>query len=531
MQTIFSTAALMIAVIAIFAGLYLLKSKYRTSFNFRVLTAMIVGLVFGAVVHMGFGSELTSTVYYKLDGTSVEASDTIVMPAEGTTIADIADSVEGLDVNELISTTGFSETQQIAYNTETNELLVVGETSTISGNIVNFLKIFSGIYINFLRLVVIPLILVSLSVAIIESKGREQLGKKVAKTIGILTATVAIAALVGVASVMIFQIDGAQIVESQLATATSAISSTQATISEKAVSLTSMSIGELIVQPFPKDFSFLVGQGSTAALSTVIFALFLGRAVLQIEKRNPKKVESFIAFLMSSKEVVLSMVREILKMTPFGIFALMATFMVTSSLSSLQQLLMFVIATYAAIIVMYLIHLVIIAILGLNPIKFAKKTWPVLLFGFSSRSSMAALSMNVETQIEELGVDETSANLSASFGATIGQNGCAGIYPAMVAMMAMSVTGQEVTIGWIIMLVLVIAISSFGIAGVGGGATFAAIAVLSIMGLPVTVAAVLIAVEPILDMARTALNISDAMVSGVAVSRIDKQLKTEVYNK
>ena len=109
----------------------------------------------------------------------------------------------------------------------------------------------------------------------------------------------------------------------------------------------------------------------------------------------------------------------------------------------------------------------------------------------------------METQVDGLKVQEPIANLSATFGATIGQNGCAGIYPAMLAVMiAPSMGIDPLSFSFIVPLVAIVAISSFGIAGVGGGATFAALVVLPAMGFPVTVAAVLISVEPLIDMAR-----------------------------
>jgi L-cystine uptake protein TcyP (sodium:dicarboxylate symporter family) len=233
----------------------------------------------------------------------------------------------------------------------------------------------------------------------------------------------------------------------------------------------------------------------------------------------------------SSKEVVLSMVKEILKLTPYAIVALMATFAVTSSLASLAEMGKFVVASYTAILVMYGIHLLIALINGLNPITYARKTWPVLLFGFGSRSSMAALPLNIETQVDTLGVDDETASIAATFGTSIGQNGCAGIYPAMLAVMAAQMSGVDIDILWMLKLVLVTAVASFGIAGVGGGATFAAIAVLSIMGLDITIAAILVSVEPLIDMARTALNISDSMLSGVVVAKHNKTLDKEIYNQ
>ena len=117
------------------------------------------------------------------------------------------------------------------------------------------------------------------------------------------------------------------------------------------------------------------------------------------------------------------------------------------------------------------------------------------------------------------------ANLAATFGATIGQNGCAGIYPAMLATMIAPTMGVDpLSLGFIVGLIAIVAISSFGIAGVGGGATFAALVVLPAMGFPVTIAALLISVEPLIDMARTALNVNGSIVSGVLASKFLRNL-------
>src|SRR5699024_10594422 len=164
---------------------------------------------------------------------------------------------------------------------------------------------------------------------------------------------------------------------------------------------------------------------------------------------------------------------------------------------------------------MFIIHLVLVSLFGLNPVRFVQKVIPVLLFAFTSRSSAGTIPLNINAQKNALGVDQGVANMSASFGATMGQNGCAGIYPAMLAVMiAPSVGIDPLTFSFIIPLVLIIGISSFGIAGVGGGATFAALIVLSSLNLPVALAGILISVEALIDMGRTALNVNGSMVAG-----------------
>ena len=161
---------------------------------------------------------------------------------------------------------------------------------------------------------------------------------------------------------------------------------------------------------------------------------------------------------------------------------------------------------------MFAIHAFMIGLLGANLKSYFQKVWPVLTFAFVTRSSAATIPLTIRAQIEELKVPAPIANISASFGATIGQNGCAGIYPAMLAVMVAPSVGVEVDLGFIAYLVLVIAIASFGIAGVGGGATNAALVVLPLMGL-------LITIEPLIDMARTALNVNGAITTGMITSR------------
>jgi L-cystine uptake protein TcyP (sodium:dicarboxylate symporter family) len=139
--------------------------------------------------------------------------------------------------------------------------------------------------------------------------------------------------------------------------------------------------------------------------------------------------------------------------------------------------------------------------------------------------------MNVQTQVRRLGTPEGIANFAASFGATIGQNGCAGIYPAMLAVMIAPTVGIDpFTASFIVPLLAIIAIGSVGVAGVGGGATFAALIVLSSMNLPVALAGLLISIEPLIDMGRTALNVSGSIMAGTVTSRVLGETDMAVFN-
>ena len=115
-------------------------------------------------------------------------------------------------------------------------------------------------------------------------------------------------------------------------------------------------------------------------------------------------------------------------------------------------------ASYAALITMYVIHLIILSVLGINPVRYVKKTLEVLIFAFTSRSSAGALPLNIQTQTQRLGVPEGIANFSATFGLSIGQNGCAGIYPAMLAIMVAPVAHVHIDFQFIITLIAVVII-------------------------------------------------------------------------
>ena len=380
-------------------------------------------------------------------------------------------------------------------------------------------------YVRLLKMIVIPLIFVSITTAIINQNSKN-LGKMAALIIAVLVITAGISAGVGAGTAKVFNLsaEGLQSGESE-AKASEKLEFTLKDFESK-------SVQNQVIEIIPTNpFYSMTGQGSAATLSVVFFAAFIGISTIGVKKKKPESAEFFIKFLNSLHDVVMRMVTIILRLTPYGVLALMTKMVSTSNFSEILRLLSFVIASYVALIIMFVIHLIIILVFGLNPITYIKKTASVLTFAFTARTSAGAIPLNVETQVDKLGVPKGYANLSASLGSSIGQNGCAGIYPAMlVVMIAPTVGINPLAPVFLIKLIVVTAISSFGIAGVGGGATFAALTVLSAMGLPVGLVGLLIAIEPLIDMGRTALNVSGSIVSGIVSSRIMKELDTDIYN-
>ncbi|GBK97783.1 sodium/dicarboxylate symporter [Vibrio harveyi] len=396
--------------------------------------------------------------------------------------------------------------------------LIHGEGSDVIGQTLEWVGIVGSGYVGLLKMVIIPLVLISMISAVVKLEKGGSLGKISGLTISVLLVTTAIAAMIGILVTTTFGLSAAGLTEGARETARIAV------LESRVGSVSDLTIPQMLVSFIPTNpFADLTGARSTSIIAVVIFGVLVGIAARKLMAEKEELESPIRTFVEAAQSVVMRLVKMIMALTPYGIAALMAKVVATSSAADIFNLLGFIVASYVAIALMFLVHGLLVSFVGVSPAEYFKKIWPVLTFAFTSRSSAATIPLNVEAQITKLNVPPAIANLSASFGATIGQNGCAGIYPAMLAVMVAPTMGIDpLDINFILSLIAIITISSFGIAGVGGGATFAALIVLPAMGLPVTIAALLISIEPLIDMARTALNVSGAMTAGTITSRLLK---------
>ncbi|GBS59418.1 sodium/dicarboxylate symporter [Staphylococcus aureus] len=403
--------------------------------------------------------------------------------------------------------------------------LVYGTHSNVITSTSDWFNIVGQGYVALLQMIVMPLIFIS----IVAAFTKIQIGEKFAKIGSLififLIGTVTIAAIVGVVYALVFGLDASTI---NLGNAEQARGSE---IAKQAKDLTAHTLPQQILELLPKNpFLDFTGQRATSTIAVVIFASFIGFAYLRVARKQPDHGELLKSAIDAIYSLVMAIVTFVLRLTPYGVLAIMANTLSTSDFGAIWTLGKFLIASYAALITMYIIHLVILSLLGISPIRYVKKTLEVLIFAFTSRSSAGALPLNVQTQTRRLGVPEGIANFAATFGLSIGQNGCAGIYPAMLAIMVAPVANVEIDLQFIVTLIAVVIISSFGVAGVGGGATFASILVLSTLNLPVALAGVLISVEPLIDMGRTALNVNDSMLAGTGTAKLTKHWDKDTFD-
>ncbi|HDD7718295.1 TPA: L-cystine transporter [Staphylococcus aureus] len=402
--------------------------------------------------------------------------------------------------------------------------LVYGTHSNVITSTSDWFNIVGQGYVALLQMIVMPLIFIS----IVAAFTKIQIGEKFAKIGSLififLIGTVTIAAIVGVVYALVFGLDASTI---NLGNAEQARGSE---IAKQAKDLTAHTLPQQILELLPKNpFLDFTGQRATSTIAVVIFASFIGFAYLRVARKQPDHGELLKRAIDAIYSLVMAIVTFVLRLTPYGVLAIMANTLSTSDFGAIWTLGKFLIASYAALITMYIIHLIILSLLGISPIRYIKKTLEVLIFAFTSRSSAGALPLNVQTQTRRLGVPEGIANFAATFGLSIGQNGCAGIYPAMLAIMVAPVANVEIDLQFIVTLIAVVIISSFGVAGVGDGATFASILVLSTLNLPVALAGVLISVEPLIDMGRTALNVNDSMLAGTGTAKLTKHWDKDTF--
>ena len=403
----------------------------------------------------------------------------------------------------------------------------LGRDSDAATTALDWMSLVGTGYIDLLRMLVMPLVFVAIVGAFTRTKATENLGKMGGSVLAVLLGTVAIAALFGWATIAFSGLAGADFVTqgSVDASKLEALETRQATVADQTIPATILSF-------IPTNFfADLAGSRSTSTIAVVIFSAIVGLAYLKLCKRDSKQAQLFHDIIDSLYGIVMCIVKMVVGLTPYGVLALITKVLATSDFQAILDLGKFIIFSYVAIIAMFIVHLLIISAQGLSPITYLKKAFPVLSFAFVSRTSAGALPMNIETQSKAFGVDEATANFAASFGMSIGQNGCAGIYPAMMATLIAPTVGINVfDPTWVIGLIAVIVISSFGVAGVGGGATFASLIVLGTMGLPIEIVGLMASVEPLIDMGRTALNVSDAMTAGVTSSNVLGGLDRDVYN-
>ena len=374
--------------------------------------------------------------------------------------------------------------------------------------------LFCSGFMDLLKMLVVPMVFVSILRVIINMGEGDDLGKLTFKSLGMLLMTTALAAIVGivVGNVM------------KLGVGTDVVATADTELRE-ITPLVDTLRGLLPSNPVAS-----MADGNIVAI--IIFATFLGLAVKRLSKKYLDIIKPFIDLVEAFYKIIVSVAMTVIKFMPYAVVALLANTITARGLASMISVVQFIVALYISVAIMFVIHLIIIALNGLNPITYIKNAAEPLLLAFTSRSSLGTLPVTIEALTDKQGVEEGVASFTASLGANMGMNGCAGIYPALMAVTIANMAGVEMNASFYAMLLVVITISSLGIAGLPGTATMAVSVVLSGVGIGsyFPLAGGILAIDPILDMGRTMLNVNGSTTTAVIVGKSLKKLDKEVFN-
>lgn len=375
-----------------------------------------------------------------------------------------------------------------------------------------FLDTVGKAYMSLIKMIVVPLVVTSLITSIVRLENLDTLKSIGLKTFTVLLGTTGAAAFIGIIVVSSLKLgQGLKFIGAE---------------NFKAREIPEFS--KVLIDMLPSNPLAAIVENKIIPI--VIFSIFIAIALVIEDNINKEKAKPFKDFILSAYDIVLRITKMVLRIIPYGVFALIATAAAKNGMDTLMSLIWVILAVYIAAFLQFLfVYTPLISFVArMNPLKFFKGIFPAQVVAFTSQSSYGTLPVTIKSLVEGVGVSENIASFVAPLGSTIGLNGCGGFYPAIVAIFAANVFNVELTIYSYILIVLTTIISSIGIAGVPGSATMSTTVMLAALGLPIEALAMVIAVDSIIDMIRTATNVTGASVAALIVDQTEKRKEYKV---
>lgn len=378
-------------------------------------------------------------------------------------------------------------------------------------------SLLGGGFISLIRMLVIPLVMVSIIHVIINMKEDANLGDLVKRTLIVSLVMVAISVAVGLVFGILFKVG-------KVDQATSFITEGGRQIRE--------------VKNIVDTLKALIPSNPVEAMvnlnivGLVIFSSIVGVAAKRMSKKYMAIVKPFFDLINAFQKIIVSMAMSIIKWMPAAVVPLLANTIAQKGVHAIAEVGKFIVVLYLAVAAMFIVQMIAVAIFGMNPLTYVKKCTSLLLLAFTSRSSVGCLPVTISTLTNKLGVTESTASFVGSFGTTGGMQGCAGIFPALTIVFVTHMSGHSIDMTMFAMSIIVVAISSLGIAGIPGTATMAASVGLSGTGLAALFPLInpILAIDPIIDMPRTMLNVIGSVTNALMVDKSLGQINMNTYN-
>jgi Na+/H+-dicarboxylate symporter len=393
--------------------------------------------------------------------------------------------------------------------------LVVGIIFNITKVDATSIRTIGTIYVNLIKMLVMPLVAVLVIKSITSISSLGHLRKIGVKTISIFLITTGIAALIGLLVALAFD-PGSGI---------------QQAVPKDFKARDIPTFSQVILDLVPSNPIGDMAAGKVVPV--LIFAIFIAIAIVHVGSKKPEHVQAVKQFVESFAHVMNQVTKYIIRLTPYGVFALIATMAAKYGLDTLTPLMKVILATYVALLIHFVLTFggLVAFVAKVNPIKFFRKAYPTIAVAFTTRSSYATLPVNLEVITKRIRVSDRIASFVAPLGATMNMNGCGGVWPAIVAVFVASVYNIPLGISEYILIVAVSMISSIGVAGVPGPASISTTVVLTALGLPLEGLGMVLAIDAVVDMGRTAVNATGTTVSALLVANSEGEFDREAFNR
>lgn len=364
----------------------------------------------------------------------------------------------------------------------------------------NYLKPFGTIFVNLLKFIVVPVVLLSMIQGIVSMEDMKKVGSVGWKTVAYFLCTTAIACVIGLALGNLFNSAG--------------LFPTNMTLEEGQVweKATSANFMNTLVDIFPSNMwsSFTTAN----MLQVIVIALFLGGSILAAGEKA-KLVRDFVD---SAYAVIEKLMTFIISLSPIGVFTMMAWVVATQGAEIVGSLALVLLCAYIA----YAVHAILVyslsakAFAKISPVKFFKGAFPAMMFAFTSTSSAATLPVSTECA-DKLGAKKDVASFVLPLGSTINMDGTA-IYQCVATIFLAACCGMNLTLGQMITVVVTATLASIGTAGVSGAGMIMLAMVLTAMNVPVDMIMIIYGVDRLFDMGRTCLNVTGDIACSLCVT-------------
>jgi Na+/H+-dicarboxylate symporter len=267
------------------------------------------------------------------------------------------------------------------------------------------------------------------------------------------------------------------------------------------------------------------GSLSFNVLQLIVIAAAIGIAALKVGEA----AEPFLGFVRAALAIVQKVLWWVILLAPIGTVGLIGNAVATYGWESLGSLGVFAGAVYAGLaLVLFVVYPVLLRAHGLSPLRYFAGAWPAIQLAFVSRSSIGTLPVTERVTEQNLGVPRSYASFAVPLGATTKMDGCAAIYPALAAIFVAQFFGVDLSITDYLLIALVSVVGSAATAGVTGAVVMLTLT-LSTLGLPLAGVGLLLAIDPILDMGRTAVNVAGQALVPTIVAKREGILDLERY--